>query len=162
MSKRSIASRENGKKGGRPSEFKEEYIDKVDEYLNSQIDEEYDWVRTEGNSSTTKEHRIKVKLPTLEGFANFIDVDITSLYPWEDKNVRFSQALNKIRNEQKRRLLEKGLSGDYNSLIAKLILSANHGMKEKTETDITSKGEKIESINYIVPERAGKKSEDNN
>lgn len=60
--------------------------------------------------------------------------------------MEFLGALNKIREEQRSRLINKGLSGQYNPVIAKLILSANHGMAEKTETDVTSKGKQIEGI----------------
>jgi hypothetical protein len=31
------------------------------------------------------------------------------------------------------------------------LLLAKHGYTDKTETDITSKGEKIAGINYVVP-----------
>jgi hypothetical protein len=51
--------------------------------------------------------------------------------------------LKKIKDIQRERLLYNGLSGDYNSTIAKLVLSANHGMSEKSEVDHTSKGESL-------------------
>jgi curved DNA-binding protein CbpA len=51
--------------------------------------------------------------------------------------------LKKILDEQKQRLLNKGASGEYNSTIAKLILSANHGMAEKKETVNTHKIEDV-------------------
>lgn len=115
---------------GRPTEYKEEYISKVDEYL-------------ELHQDTDLLTKVKVRLPTIEGFARFIDVNKTSLYEWEKIHDEFSNALDKIRIEQQERLINSGLSGDYNSTIAKLILSSNHGMREKTDTDVTSKGEKV-------------------
>lgn len=115
---------------GRPSEYKEEYISKIDEYLN--LHQDY-----------LIEDKIKVKLPTIEGFAKYIGVNKTTLYYWESSYPSFSNALDKIRTEQKERLINSGLSGDYNSTIAKLILSANHGMSEKTEQDITTKGQAL-------------------
>ena len=66
----------------------------------------------------------------------FIDVSKRILYNWEQLHPQFLHALDKIRTEQQKRLLDKGLSGDYNSTIAKLILSSNHGMREKS--DITT------------------------
>ena len=110
--------------GGRPTEYKEEYIDAVDEYLSICKDEEKD------------NGKLKVSLPTIEGFAMFIDVSKRILYNWEQLHPQFLHALDKIRTEQQKRLLDKGLSGDYNSTIAKLILSSNHGMREKS--DITT------------------------
>lgn len=120
---------EEKKRAGRPPEFKEEYIDKAEEYLSLKFDE-------------YKDGKQIVKLPTIEGFAVFIGVHKSSLYEWEKKNLRFSNALNKIRTEQQERLINKGLSNDYNSTIAKLILSSNHGMRERT--DVTSDDERIE------------------
>lgn len=126
-------------KGGRPSEFKENYIDKVDDYLELCEDIEYDWTRSDGVKSTSYEHRIKVKLPTIEGFAIFLGVSKKSLYNWAESYPQFLHALEKIEVEQKNRLIEKGLSGDYNPTIAKLILSANHGMREKTDVTTDNK-----------------------
>lgn len=106
---------------GRPTEYKEEYVGMADHYLAICED------------TLTERGKLQVKLPTLEGFAVYIGVNKSSLYEWEKKHANFSDALTKIRTEQKERLLNMGLSGDYNSTIAKLVLSANHGMAEKTE-----------------------------
>ncbi len=116
---------------GRPTEYSEEYIAKVDEYLAQQVDEEYKRTKTESSASSSYEHRIRVKLPTVEGFARFLGVSKKSLYNWKDTHPDFLHALEKIEIEQKERLICYGLSGDYNSTIAKLILSANHGMNDK-------------------------------
>jgi hypothetical protein len=132
-----------GTKMGRPTEYKEEYISKVDEYLELHQDEEKQVVKQSSEKYEMYDNKLKVKLPTIEGFALFIGVNKTSLYEWEKKHEEFSNALEKIRQEQQQRLINNGLSGDYNPTIAKLILSSNHGMREKTETDLTSKGEKI-------------------
>jgi hypothetical protein len=135
------------KKLGRPEEYKEDYISKVDEYLSSRQDQEYEFHKTRGDKSDSFEEKIKVKLPTVEGFALFIGVNKTSLYEWEKKHPLFSNALDKIRHEQMQRLLDKGLSGDYNPVIAKLILSSNHGFREKS--DMTSGDAPIQSVVYL-------------
>lgn len=111
---------------GRPSKYKEEFCDRVHDYLAENQD-------TRKNSVL-----LTVQLPTIEGFADYLDVNKTTLYEWEKANPIFSNALDKIRHEQKKRLLNSGLSGAYNSTIAKLVLSANHGMAEKTEVKETS------------------------
>jgi hypothetical protein len=94
---------------------------------------------------------LRVNLPTIEGFARFIGVNKTTLYEWDKKYPDFSNSLDKIRIEQQTRLINEGLAGNYNPTIAKLILSSNHGMREKTEQDITTGGKEINAINYIVP-----------
>lgn len=128
--------------GGRPSEYKEEYIEKADEYLELHVDsEEKQLTGLSAKGTELYKQKLTVKLPTVEGFAMFIGVNKTSLYEWEKKHPAFSNALSKIREEQRHRLLNKGLSGDYNPVIAKLILSSNHGMSDKQEIDHTTKGE---------------------
>jgi hypothetical protein len=129
---------------GRPDEFKKEYIEKVDEYLETQQDEEFDIVKSSGKGGETYERKIKVRLPTVEGFALFLDVSKRVLYDWEKKHPSFLHALNKIRTEQKKRLVNMGLSGDYNPTIAKLILSSNHDMREGS--DITTGGDKLTTL----------------
>ena len=115
--------------GGRPTEYKEEYIEMVDEYLSENFDTYDDATR-----------KLKVKLPTMEGFSTFIEVNRDTLYEWGKVHPKFSDALSEIKKEQQKRLLNMGLSGEYNSTIAKLILSSNHGMSEKTEIDQNIKG----------------------
>lgn len=128
---------------GRPTEYKEEYIVKAQEYLSLCQDEEKQVVKQSSEKYEMYDNKLKVKLPTIEGFARFIGVNKTSLYEWEKKHPDFSNALDDIRQEQQQRLINSGLSGEYNPTIAKLILSSNHGMREKSETDITTLGKPI-------------------
>jgi len=102
--------------------------------------------------------RMDVRLPTLEGFAVFIGVNKTTLYEWEKDHEEFSNALDLIRSEQQERLINNGLAGTYNSTIAKLILSSNHGMREKTDTDVTSGGERIGTADAVIAAIAAKKA----
>lgn len=122
-------------KGGRPTKYSKELISKVDEYLLQCRDEEYEFHKTRGEKSDSYEEKIKVHLPTIEDYATFINVHVDSINIWEKKHKKFSEALDKIRKEQKKRLLDKSLDGRYNPTIAKLILSANHGMHEKSVLD---------------------------
>lgn len=129
----------------RPTKYKEEFIAKVDEYLSERVDKEVQVVKQANTEKGYEmyDNKIKVQLPTREGFAGFIGVDRKTLDNWGNKYEEFFHALTKIDTEQHKRLIDNGLSGDYNPTIAKLILSSNHGMREKTDTDITSGGEPI-------------------
>jgi len=119
---------------------------KVDDYLATRADKVFEFHKTIGEKSDSYERRVEVKLPTVEGFALFINVNKTTLYEWREKHTEFSNSLEKIVEEQRKRLLDKGLSGEYNPTIAKLILSSNHNMREKA--DLTTDGDKIESPIY--------------
>ena len=121
---------------GQPSKYDRKYIPMVDEYLKTRKDTVFKFVKTDGNKTTGYERLIDVKLPTIEGFALYINVTKKTLYNWRDKHPKFLHSLGKIVEEQRKRYLDKGLSGQYNPTIAKLILSSNHGMRERT--DVTS------------------------
>lgn len=58
-----------------------------------------------------------------------------TVHAWrkDDDKQEFSNIVEEILAEQAKRLLEKGMSGDYNASIAKLLLS-KHGYVEKSET----------------------------
>ena len=112
-------------KWGRPTKYKEEMCQMVDDYLSDNQD--YYQERLKGKWI---EEQLKVKLPTLESFSVYLGIQETTLYQWKAKYPKFSQALRKISIEQKKRLMEMSLSWEYNSTIAKLILSANHWMSE--------------------------------
>ncbi len=122
-------------KGGRPTKYSKAILTKSKKYIKSCVDKEYDWTKTDGESSTSFEHRVKVKLPTIEGLAIYLDVSRKTLYNWAKENKEFLYTLGIIERKQKERLISAGLSGDYNPTIAKLILSTNHGMSEKSEIE---------------------------
>lgn len=131
--------------GGRPTKYTENMPERVLEYLKECQDEYDEFHKTRGEKSDSFERVLTVKLPTTYGFAKFIGVDETTIYEWEKNHPLFSQSLDKIKAEQRQRLLQKGLSGEYNPVIAKLILSANHDMREKS--DMTTDG-KAFSISF--------------
>lgn len=117
---------------GRPPDYNDQTVEKAKEYLES-CDKE---------------------LPSLEGLAVFLEIHRSTVYDWKEKYSDFSDILERILTEQAKRLMNNGLSGKWNSTISKLILT-KHGYSDKTETDITTKGERITGINYLPP------SEDN-
>ena len=117
-------------RAGQPTKYDPKYNTYVDDYLELNIDE------VETNRWNLSGQHIKVRLPTIEGFALYIGVTRQTLYEWKETHQEFSYSLTRILNEQKKRLLNMGLSGHYNPTIAKLILSSDHGMREKS--DITS------------------------
>lgn len=128
---------------GRPSTYRKKYNQMVDDYLAQCQDKIGKMVKSknEQRGYETYEHKLVVNLPTIEGFAQFINVPRRTVFDWRDEIPKFSHSLDKILNEQQKRLINSGLSGDYNSTIAKLILSSNHGMVERS--DVTSKDEKL-------------------
>ena len=60
------------------------------------------------------------------------------MYKWEAENKEFSDILADIKAKQESVLINKGLSGDFNSAITKLVLG-KHGYHDKQDMDL--KGE---------------------
>lgn len=122
-------------KVGRPSEYKSSYIDKVDQYL-----------LTTGREQT--------ELPTIEGFAKYLDVDSDSINNWAKKHDDFSVRIKRIFEYQKNQLMNDGLYGgkDVNAAMAIFLLKVNHGLTEQSKLDLTSQGQKIEPTQIIIVE----------
>ena len=69
------------------------------------------------------------KIPTIEGLAFYLKVNKTTIYEWENKHEEFSNVIDELRNKQASQLVNKGLSGQYNPTIAKVLLT-KHGYRE--------------------------------
>lgn len=117
--------------GGRPTK----YTPKVNELLN-------DYLATTGREQTS--------LPTIEGFAIFLDVSRECLYEWAKKYEEFSYTLKELELRQKQQLINDGIYGgkEVNSTIVKLLLQNNHGMREKVDTTTDGKPLPIQVVSY--------------
>ena len=74
--------------------------------------------------------------PSVVGLACALKIHKSTLYDWagqEDK-AEFSDILGQINQMQEKVLLSKGLTGDFNSAITKLVLG-KHGYHEKQQTE---------------------------
>ena len=144
----------------RPTAYTSAIQKKADEYVKQSIDDykeyvvnttstekDYQWVIST-ETKTTKVNRLKVKLPTIEGLAKYINVNRSTIYEWakHPENSQFSDTLQRLKEEQAERLINMSMSWDYNPTIAKLLLSS-HWYTEKTEVNT-----KVETINYTADE----------
>lgn len=71
-------------------------------------------------------------IPSAEGFACTIGIGRRTIYDWAGKHVEFSHMLDKLNAAQARAAISKGLTGDWNATIVKLLLS-KHGYSDKHE-----------------------------
>ena len=143
---------ETKKKTGRPTKYSDSILEKAQVFLKECVDEIEEWHKTRGEKSNSFERITHVNLPTVEGLAIYLKVHRDTLYEWSSKHKEFSDTLEQLSQLQRDVLTKKALSGEYSPIIAKLLLSSNHGMAEKTETDITSGGKPIEGFNYVKPD----------
>lgn len=118
----------------------EEILTLCEEYIDSCQDEVIERIKTNGDKSITYEHVLKANMPTLDGLALHLNIHRATLYKWEKIYPEISDTLEQIRSLQKIRLMNSGVDGSYNSVIAKMLLSANHGLHEKKEVEIPGLG----------------------
>lgn len=96
--------------GGRPTVATPENVEKAWQYVNG------DW-------------QLDEVIPTVEGLAVYLRISRETIYAREE----FSDIAREIKEKQSKILVSSGLKGDFNSVIAKLILSSKHGYVEKSE-----------------------------
>jgi len=82
------------------------------------------------------------QVPGVEGLAIYLNVSRSSVKLWATQNARFSATVEQIKAIQAKKLINMGLSGDFNSSITKLMLN-NHGYTEKLETQNTHSFESL-------------------
>ena len=117
---------------GRPPEYKPQILIKAKEYINSCVDSIEEYHKTRGSSSDSFDRIVRVKLPTIEGLAVYLGIARNTVYDWEDKYIEFSHIIEELRAIQADRLINNGMSGDYNPTIAKVLLT-KHGYREGIE-----------------------------
>jgi len=83
-------------------------------------------------------------IPSIAGLSVVLGVARKTIYDWasQDEKKEFCNIVEKLLAHQEKQLVDNGLVGTYNSSITKLMLT-KHGYSDKTETDITTKGESI-------------------
>jgi len=103
----------------RPTKYNESILAKANDYLVNY--EDYDDA-----------------VPSAAGLSIELGITRETLNQWskdEDKQ-ELSDTLRKIQQKQERVLASKGLKGEFNAAITKLML-ANHGYSEKTQQEMT-------------------------
>lgn len=104
---------------GRPTKYKPELLEKANYYLENY--EEYDHA-----------------FPSDIGLAYVLDISDSTLYSWakDDDKAEFLDILDKINRAQQFVAWNKGLKGEYNANLVKLLLG-KHGFTEKTQQELT-------------------------
>jgi len=76
-------------------------------------------------------------IPSAAGLACWLGIAKSSVYLYGEQDKEFSDTLSAIQAKQEVVTLNRGITGDFNSTIAKLVL-ANHGYSDKVQQDHTS------------------------
>lgn len=101
---------------GRPTKYTSKMLAKAMQYI-------------EGGYLETRHSEV---IPLVCGLAIHLNVNKTTLYEWikDDKNPEFSNALKQLKDFQEMKLVNGGLTGEFNSQITKLILT-NHDYSDR-------------------------------
>lgn len=127
-----------------PSLYDPSFIKRVDDYLKERTDDFYEFHKVRGTKTDSYEEKVRVKLPSVEDFAEYLEVSRKTIYNWEKEYPDFAEALDKIRIRQHNLIINGSLSGYYNPVISKLILTTNHGYRDRV--DATSKDQPLNSF----------------
>lgn len=99
---------------GRPTDYTEEVVSAAREYIDN--------FQEHGQS-----------IPSVVGLCKVINRARSTVYLWaEDEDKEFSDILGQIAERQELELASKGLTGDFNATITKLMLT-KHGYSDKTD-----------------------------
>lgn len=148
------------RKVGRPTKYKKKFAKMLIEYGSIEPNR-VEYIVTDGKNDYHKEEPklLPNNLPTLERFASNINVNVDVLSDWANAKTKsgkpkypeFLRAYMRFKQLQKDILVANGLTGLYAGNFAIFVAKNFTDMKDKTEIDATSKGEKITGFNYIVP-----------
>lgn len=87
------------------------------------------------------------QIPSVAGLALHLGVSRETIYAWDNDNIsdKFSDILSRVRSLQETKLVDKGLTGEFNSTITKLMLT-KHGYSDRTEQEIKVRGKIISPL----------------
>lgn len=133
-------------KAGRPTKYKPEYCQKLIEFFDVEPyeDKPLEHYGKDGEVKWTDYKRMANRLPTLRNFAKEIGVSFDTVYEWVKQHPAFSDAFTQAKDLQKWFLIENGLNGCYNPAFAIFTAKNITDMRDLSNVDHTTKGEKIE------------------
>lgn len=129
---------------GRPTKYEgQDTIDKVMEYIEEcenkyeaylVVDKDGVPVKDTDSNKPLVHHGFLACVPTVAGLGLHLGVGSKTVYNWGEEHEEFLHTLDILQDKQHKMLVENGLSGQYNSNIAKLMLH-NHGYSDKKDVD---------------------------
>ena len=96
-------------------------------------------------------------VPTLEEFCELHKLPMRTVSRWlaeakedEEKYPRLANSYARLQNKQKMLLIQMGLSDQFNVQLVKFLLANNHGMSEKTASEVNAKTDNKFEVNIKV------------
>ncbi len=121
--------------GGRPTKYTKKFLEIARDYLENF--ENYDDV-----------------IPSIAGLAVVTKLSRETLHTWrhEEDKKEFSDIFGELLSKQERVLVNKGLSGDFNSAITKLVLGKHdyHDKADNVNTHQGPNGEPLTAVEIVT------------
>lgn len=106
--------------GGRPTKYNEEMVQQAKDYIINYAEHEH-------------------IIPSIVGMSLVLKVNKSTLYEWaSDPDKEFSAILDECMATQEIKLFNGGLTGSFNSAIAKLALG-KHGYSDRQDVEVIDK-----------------------
>ena len=105
---------------GRPTKYKPANVEKIDKYIKTCL---------------TLEEGKEREVPTRAGLSLLFNVSLATIDTWGKSHPEFLVALGRVKMAQQSQLINRCLNGTGNATIGKMLLSANHGLHERQETE---------------------------
>lgn len=141
-----------GNKGGRPRVIELEELPNFGKELENWAEKKYQEILKK-----PKEDKLPFFVRT---FAREYNLSQDTLNNYCKQSKEFFGSYNKARQIIGEALMIGGLKGWWHPTAFIFIAKNETEMKDKTETDITSGGEQIKTINYIIPNESKRKDTD--
>lgn len=131
---------------GRPTKYKKEYAQQLLDYFNKAIVEKIETITEGTGKSEWKKTEVRYEatfFPTLELFANQIEVNDDTLQNWSDaidkrgrrKHPEFFSAYTRAKRIQRGVLIQYAMIGKLSTQFATFFASANLGMTPNSSVD---------------------------
>lgn len=129
---------------GRPTKYLSKYCDEIVTFFEREPYREVEVVHTNKDGSKWSTFEDKPNdLPFLSDFAHSIGVNSDTLVEWSKVHAEFSVAYKKAKALQESMLATNGLRGLYAQPFAIFTAKNIAGWRDRTETDITTKGKEL-------------------
>lgn len=126
-----------GNHGGAPTKYDVKYCDMIVDYFNKPAITYITKKEFDRNGAVKSETQIPqaTEFPSFQGFANSIDVNMSTLTEWRENIEEFSTAYARAKSIQESIWLTNGMNGLYNSQFAQFFGKNCLGYKDKVEID---------------------------
>jgi len=134
-------------KFGRPTKYKKRYCKDIVAYFDVPYFVKKKVVKIIKGIPVEWEEEVPNKIPLFEGFCREIGISQRTLTNWIAEHDDFFLAYERAKGLQKEMLVYLSVNNYLNPTYAVFLTKNITDLKDKVETDITSAGEKVESVN---------------